>query len=113
MSSMDEKLAAQAACRGVPHATAPVVDPARCEGKAECVRVCPYNVFEVRRMEDEDFAGLGLFSKLKSLVHGRKMAYTPRADECLACGLCVKACPEQAITLVKIEDAPTRGARRP
>jgi NAD-dependent dihydropyrimidine dehydrogenase PreA subunit len=108
-----DKPAAQGDCHGTPHATAPVVDPTRCEGKAECVRVCPYNVFEVRRMDDADFAELGFFSKLKSMVHGRKLAYTPRADECLACGLCVKACPEQAITLVKIEESPTRGARRP
>jgi len=28
-----------------------------------------------------------------------KMAYTPNVDACLACGLCVAACPEKAITL--------------
>jgi NAD-dependent dihydropyrimidine dehydrogenase PreA subunit len=111
--SADEKLAAQSQCKGQPHTVAPVVDPARCEGKAECARVCPYDVFEVRRMDDADFAGLGFFSKLKSLVHGRKLAYTPRADDCLACGLCVAACPEKAITLVGVADAPTRGSRRP
>jgi ferredoxin len=26
-------------------------------------------------------------------------AYTPNADDCRACGLCVVACPEQAIML--------------
>ena len=110
--SADEKLTAQSNCKGQPHAVAPVVDPNKCEGKAECARVCPYNVFEVRRMDGADFAELGFFSKIKSLVHGRKLAYTPRADDCLACGLCVKACPEQAITLVSVADAPTRGSRR-
>jgi 4Fe-4S ferredoxin len=108
-----EKAAAQPKSKGQPHAVAPVVDFARCEGKAECARVCPYTVFEVRRMDDGDFAALGLFSKLKSVVHGRKAAYTPNADDCLACGLCVEACPEKAISLMSVADAPTRGSRRP
>ena len=108
-----EKAAAQAKCKGQPHSVAPVVDFGKCEGKAECVKVCPYDVFELRRMEDADFAALGFFSKLKSVVHGRKAAYTPNADDCLACGLCVQACPEKAITLVSVADAPTRGSRRP
>ncbi|MBU2655836.1 MULTISPECIES: 4Fe-4S binding protein [Acetobacteraceae] len=30
------------------------------------------------------------------------VAYTPHADQCRACGLCVKACPERAIQLVKV-----------
>jgi NAD-dependent dihydropyrimidine dehydrogenase PreA subunit len=87
-------------CRGEPGRSVPVVDRARCEGKRECVTVCPYEVFEVRRMDDADFAELGFFAKLKSRAHGRRTAYTPRADVCHACGLCVTACPEKAIRLV-------------
>ncbi|MDH4249099.1 MAG: 4Fe-4S binding protein, partial [Deltaproteobacteria bacterium] len=29
----------------------------------------------------------------------RRTAYTPHAQACKACGLCVTACPEHAITL--------------
>ena len=29
-------------------------------------------------------------------------AYTPNADDCRACGLCVVACPEDAITLTTL-----------
>jgi 4Fe-4S ferredoxin len=79
----------------------PVVDRSKCEGKAECVEVCPFHVFEVRRIEDVDFAELGVFAKLKSVAHGRKTAYTPRASACEACGKCVEACPEKAIKLAK------------
>jgi len=43
---------------------------------------------------------LGLMAKLRVAAHGKKTAYTPRADQRRACGLCVVACPEQAITLV-------------
>jgi 4Fe-4S ferredoxin len=90
-------------CRAEPGAFAPAVDRSRCEGKAECVEVCPYAVFEVRRMDDVDFAQLGLLAKLKSLAHGRQTAYAPRASACHACGKCVAACPEKAIQLVRGE----------
>ena len=88
------------ACRAEPGRLAPVIDRSRCEGKRDCVEVCPYHVFEVRRIDDADFAALGLLAKLKSVAHRRQSAYTPQAYDCRACGLCVAACPEQAIKLV-------------
>jgi 4Fe-4S ferredoxin len=90
-------------CRAPAGAYLPVVDRARCEGKDCCVPVCPYDVFEVRLMDPADFAELSVLAKLKSAVHGRRTAYTPRADACRACGLCVVACPEKAIELVASE----------
>jgi NAD-dependent dihydropyrimidine dehydrogenase PreA subunit len=88
-------------CRAAPGVFRPVVDRARCEGKHDCVDVCPYTVFEVRRIADHDFARLPILARVKSVVHGRKTAYTPAADQCRACGLCVVACPEKAITLTR------------
>jgi 4Fe-4S ferredoxin len=88
-------------CSAEPGEFAPVVDRTKCEGKAECVEVCPYNVFEVRRIDDPDFAQLGMLAKLKSIAHGRKTAYAPRASACQACGKCVAACPEKAIKLAR------------
>ncbi|MFO0682244.1 MAG: 4Fe-4S binding protein [Sandaracinus sp.] len=88
-------------CKAPPGTYAPRIDRGRCEGKNDCVEVCPYDVFEVRRIDDADFAALGPLGKLKSIVHGRRTAYTPGADRCKACGLCVVACPEKAITLVR------------
>jgi NAD-dependent dihydropyrimidine dehydrogenase PreA subunit len=87
-------------CRAPAGAAQPVVDRARCEGKKDCVDVCPEDVFEVRRIDDADFAALGFFAKLKSRAHGRLSAYTPNAAACRSCGLCVVACPEKAIALV-------------
>ena len=87
-------------CKGTAGRLGPLIDRARCEGKADCVRVCPVNVFEVRRIDDTDFLQLGFLARLKSRAHGRKTAYTPRASACEACGLCVAACPEKAIRLV-------------
>ena len=88
-------------CKSEPGVFRPLVDRSKCEGKSDCVRVCPYDVFEVRRIDDADFAALSLLHKLKSIAHGRKTAYTPRADACRACGECVSACPEKAIKLVR------------
>lgn len=79
----------------------PVVDFSRCEGKEDCVRVCPENVFEVRRIDSQDFGQLGPLNKFKLWAHGMRVAYTPNADACRSCGLCVAACPEHAITLAR------------
>ena len=79
----------------------PSVDGTRCKGNAECVRVCPYGVFEIRRIGGEDFEALGLLRRVKSMAHSRKTAYTPGAAFCRACSLCVAACPEKAITLAR------------
>ncbi len=87
-------------CRAEPGATIPVVDRSRCEGKEDCAAVCPYSVFEIRRIDDRDFEALSFFGRLKSRVHGRMSAYTPGEADCRACGLCVVACPEKAIRLV-------------
>jgi 4Fe-4S ferredoxin len=98
--------AAITGCRAKAGEFAPVVDRGKCEGKAACVEVCPFDVFEVRRMDDADFARLGMLGKLKSVAHGRKTAYTPRASACQACGKCVEACPEKAIKLARLSDGP-------
>jgi NAD-dependent dihydropyrimidine dehydrogenase PreA subunit len=86
-------------CKAPPGTWQPVVDHVRCEGKRDCVDVCPYDVFEVRRIDAADFEALSWFARAKVFVHRMQTAYTPRAAACQACGLCVVACPEDAITL--------------
>lgn len=76
-----------------------MVDHSRCEGKGECVAVCPFRVFEVRRIDAGDFAPLSWLARMKKRAHGRRTAYTPGVDQCRVCGLCVTACPERAIRL--------------
>ena len=77
----------------------PVIDSSRCEGKADCVKVCPHNVFTLRKLTDSERAALGLLARFKVFVHGGKQGFVTRPDDCHACGKCVTACPENAIKL--------------
>lgn len=90
-----------ASCKSEPSRIVPFVDARRCEGKAECAAVCPYGGFEIGPMKEEMFAAMPVMVKLKLWAHGKRTAYTPNADACRACGLCVAACPERAITLIR------------
>lgn len=80
-------------------ATRPVIDLNRCEGKAACVAVCPWHVFEIRQLSAADAAPLSLKGRVKRVLHGGRQAVAVRAGDCHACGLCVDACPEEAIRL--------------
>jgi 4Fe-4S ferredoxin len=81
---------------------APVIDRNRCEAKADCVEVCPFQVFEIRKLTPEERSGLSLIGRLKLFAHGGKQAFAVRAEDCHSCGLCVTACPEKAIRLARI-----------
>jgi 4Fe-4S ferredoxin len=81
----------------------PVVDPHRCEAKGDCIRVCPTGVFELRRPSDAERAALGWLGRLKLRVHGGQQAVVASPSACEACGLCVPACPEDAITLRSVD----------
>ncbi|MBB6251317.1 4Fe-4S dicluster domain-containing protein [Nitrospirillum iridis] len=88
-------------CKQAPGVIIPRIDRNRCEGKDDCVRVCPYDVFEIAVLPAAERADLSLAGRLKGFFHGYHQAFAVRADQCRACGLCVSACPERAITLVR------------
>ncbi len=88
-------------CKQEPGFIRPVIDRNRCEGKKECVAVCPYHVFTMATVMPELRRGLSLRGKLKGFAHRWQQAFASNADACHACGLCVSACPEKAITLVR------------
>jgi NAD-dependent dihydropyrimidine dehydrogenase PreA subunit len=45
----------KASCKRETGAVQPIVDLKRCKGKADCARVCPENVFEIRRIAEADY----------------------------------------------------------
>lgn len=89
----------KAACDRAAGTAMPVIDPRRCEGKADCVRVCPYGVFEIRRLTPAERTALPVVRRLAVWAHGGKQGFVVRSADCHACGLCVAACPEGAIRL--------------
>ncbi len=58
-------------------------------------------VFEIRDLTAAERGALSFLTRLKVWVHGGKQSFVVRPDACQACGLCVTACPENAITLSK------------
>ena len=88
-------------CKQEPGLFAPVIDRGRCDGKADCVVICPYEVFDLAILPAENRAGLGVMARVKGFVHGWKQSFAVNADACRACGLCVAACPEKAIRLTR------------
>jgi len=90
------------ACPGKAGVVAPVVDRNRCEGKAACVAVCPYGVFEMGVLSAAEKGGLSFVGRLKAWGHGGRQVYVVKPGECHACRLCIDACPEQALTLAPL-----------
>ncbi|HZH08690.1 MAG TPA: ferredoxin family protein [Lautropia sp.] len=81
---------------------APVIDRERCEGKADCVRVCPFGVFRIEVLSRQQRSALTWRGRLKAWAHGGRQALVIKAEDCHACQLCVSACPEQAIRLAPL-----------
>jgi 4Fe-4S ferredoxin len=78
----------RADCKQAPGFIEPIVNYTRCEGKGDCVRVCPESVFQLRRIDERDYRALNLINRFKPRLHGMAVAYTPNADACRTCGLC-------------------------
>ncbi|HEY8121873.1 MAG TPA: ferredoxin family protein [Myxococcota bacterium] len=89
-------------CRGEPGRVAPAIDRNKCEGKADCVRVCPYGVFEMGVLPPAQRASLSWLGRLKGWAHAYRQAFVVKPLDCHACNLCVDACPESAIQLVSM-----------
>jgi NAD-dependent dihydropyrimidine dehydrogenase PreA subunit len=80
----------------------PVIDRNRCEGKADCVRVCPYHVFELGTLDAEARASLSGLGRVRAFFHGYRQALVIHGEACQSCGLCVTECPEKAIKLAPV-----------
>jgi NAD-dependent dihydropyrimidine dehydrogenase PreA subunit len=89
-------------CKGEPGRVAPAVDRNRCEGKADCVRVCPYGVFELGVLAPERRGELSWLGRLEAWAHGYEQAFVVKPADCRACRRCVEECPEHAIQLVPV-----------
>ena len=79
----------------------PVVDFNRCNANGVCTHVCVQNVFKIRQILPEQFGQLTFLGKLKTIFSDNRKAFVENTEQCLNCGLCVSACPEKAIKLVK------------
>lgn len=88
-------------CRQPPGVFVPVIDRNRCEGKGPCVDACPHAVLAMGVLSRPQRHQLSLVGRLKAFAHGGHQALVVDAERCRACGDCVRACPERAITLAR------------
>ncbi len=70
----------------------PVVDESKCTGCRKCEMACPKHVIEVTRRSAKVY--IACHSHDKPAVTRKKCTVG-----CIACGLCIKACPSNAITM--------------
>ncbi len=92
-------MVSQEPCPTAPGKVVPVIDRGRCEGKGDCQRRCPYNVFALRALTPDEKDGMSWLARLRLRVHGGKQAFVVHGEACRACGECVASCPEDAIVL--------------
>ena len=71
------------------------VDPLLCDGTRACVWACPQGVFALRVVA----SNLPLLVKWRTARHGGVQAAVVNEEACTACGMCLAACPEGAVTL--------------
>ena len=88
-------------CKQEAGVVAPVINHLKCEGAGDCVDVCPHDVFNIRMLTAPELKALPLILWIKVKVHGGKQAFVVNGEACRSCGLCVKACPEHAIRLLR------------
>ena len=88
-----------ASCKHPPGVMVPQINPSRCEAKGPCVPACPYDVLEIRSLTPTERADMKPLQRFKAFMHGNKRAFVADAEACQGCGLCVEACPENAIKL--------------
>jgi NAD-dependent dihydropyrimidine dehydrogenase PreA subunit len=94
---MDKK----ADCKQPAGLFSPVIDRNKCEGKGDCVQVCPESVFVIGTLPVEMRSGLGVKGRIKGFAHRWQQALLVNSEACKACGLCVTSCPESAIELAR------------
>ena len=78
----------------------PIVDFNKCNAGGVCTHVCVHDVFKINRISAEQFSRLSFMGKLKTIFSDNRKAFVVQPENCHNCGLCVKACSQQAIQLV-------------
>lgn len=103
----------------------PVVDEARCTGCGNCVKACPRNLYDLRPLKSLVHVTCKSFDKAKDVmqickvgcigckkcekeckfgaIHVENFLSKIDYEKCTSCGLCVKACPTNAIANLRNE----------
>ena len=80
------------------------IDPDLCILCGLCVEACPYDVLYMIPAEDLDGNKPGVIPELSRTLETEYSGMLLDEKRCIRCGLCVDACPTEAIAFIKVID---------
>ncbi len=76
----------------------------KCSVCGDCQAVCPVGVLKLRKLKKRERQNMTLFQKLDCYYHKNKRLEIVDPLQCKGCGMCIKACRRNALSLIEINE---------
>jgi len=76
-----------------------IINRKKCSACGDCQEVCPQKILRIRKLSPSEKQDMNFFQRIDCLYHNNNKLEVISPDKCLGCGLCIKACRHEAISL--------------